>query len=644
MTGQIVDLFAGGGGASLGIEWALGRSPDVAINHDPEALAMHAANHPATFHLTENVWKADPFAVTGGRPVDLLWLSPDCRHHSKAKGGAPVSRSVRSLADVALYWAKVSKPEVIALENVEEWRDWGPLDENGHPCKAHKGHEFFRWVRTLESMGYEVNWFELRACDYGAPTIRKRLFLIARRDGYPILRPEPTHGDPKSEAVKTGKLEPYRTAAEIIDWSLPCPSIFLTREDAKAQRLKIIRPLAPKTMSRIARGFKRYVLDRADPFIVTCNHAGDGFRGQGLGDPFATVAAARDAHGIVTPYLAGVGGRMGQSGERPVDKPYHTITTKPDTVLVAPALAPFVSYAQQGGANRAADDPLHTVCASTKDQNQIVAAYLHRQFGNSVGSDAEAPVGTVTAGGGGKTHVAAAFLAQHNGGARGPIGRDAGDPVATITTEGSQVQPVMAYLSTLQNNTARGDLSAPVGTVLAGGQHHSIVTPFIQSYYSNGGQDQAADRPLGTVPTKARFSPITGECCTPPLADWQIERARAVAAFLRAEGVWSGGDFVTVGQFIVWDIGMRMLTPRELARAQGFPDSYDITAKGTLTETAQRHKIGNSVSPYPARALLHANMIVAKTMPKKRRQAARIPDPAPRPPITSIDLFGVAAE
>lgn len=632
IDGLIIDSFAGGGGASTGIEMALGRSPDYAINHDGEALAMHEANHPLTIHLKENVWKVDPDAVIKGRKVALLWASPDCRHHSKAKGGAPVSKSVRGLADVVLYWARVAAPEVIALENVEEWQDWGPLDAEGRPCKARKGQDFFRWVRTLESLGYEVDWFELRACDYGAPTIRKRLFLIARRDGFPILKPKPTHGNPKSEDVKSGKLKPWRTAAEIIDWHLPCPSIFLTREAAKAQGLKVVRPLADKTMSRVARGFKRYVLDREQPFMVAVAHGDSGGRREyGLDEPHGTVTSAGQDRALITPYLAGVGGRMGQSGERPVEKPYHTITTKPDTVVVAPALAPFISYAQQGGANRSAEDPLHTVCASQKDQNQIVTGYLVPRYGEAKGQEPRSrdvlePAPTIVPTGNGGD-LAAVYLAQHNGGV---IGRAADDPLSTVTTSAANQQPVAAFLAPMQSQSPGAAVDAPLGTVLAGGNHHAVVLPHLTAYYGTG-DGANTDDPVRTVTTHDRFAHVEAEACTPPLAAWQIERARQVAEFLRAEGVWTGGEFVTVGPYIVWDIGMRMLTPRELARAQGFRDSYILSAPlpggGTLTETAQRHKIGNSVSPPPAAALIRANLIEARTMPKKRRKLVKLPDP-----------------
>jgi DNA (cytosine-5)-methyltransferase 1 len=270
----IVDSFAGGGGASTGIEIALGRSPDIAINHDATALAMHEVNHPATKHLTSDIWSVDPREVVGSAPVGLLWASPDCKHFSKAKGGKPVSKNIRSLAWVVVHWANTVRPRVIMLENVEEFQDWGPLGEDDKPCPLRKGQTFKRWVGQLKRLGYAVEWRELRACDYGAPTIRKRLFLIARRDGRPIVWPEPSHGDPKSEAVKTGRLKPWRTAAGIIDWSLPCPSIFDSAEEIFAKYgLRAVRPLQPATMARIAKGVKRYVLDAVRPFIIRTDMA-----------------------------------------------------------------------------------------------------------------------------------------------------------------------------------------------------------------------------------------------------------------------------------------------------------------------------------------------------------------------------------
>lgn len=266
MNGLIVDSFAGGGGASTGIEAALGRPVDIAINHDAEAIAMHAINHPRTRHYQSNVWDVDPVEACGRNPVELMWLSPDCTYHSKARGGKPhrhrdPARRRRGLAWVAVRWAKAVRPRVIALENVEEFADWGPLDDSGRPCPLRRGLTFRRFVRSLENVGYTVDWRELRACDYGAPTIRKRLFLVARCDGLPIAWPDPTHAPPDHPAVLAGRMSPWRTAAECIDWSIPCPSIF-ERE----------RPLAEATQRRIAAGIRRFVLDAADPFIVPITH------------------------------------------------------------------------------------------------------------------------------------------------------------------------------------------------------------------------------------------------------------------------------------------------------------------------------------------------------------------------------------
>jgi len=299
-TELVVDLFAGGGGASTGIEQAIGRHVDIAINHDPEAVSLHEANHPQTRHFVSDVFEVDPLVVTDGQPVGLLWASPDCKHFSKAKGGKPVSKKIRSLAGVVIKWVKALKPtnchpRIIHLENVEEFQTWGPLvkreitttDACGntvvsmaeYPCPLRKGQTFKRWVSTLRSLGYQVEWRELRACDYGAPTIRKRLFLVARRDGMPIVWPEPTHGAHDSLPVKQKKLKPWRTAAECIDWSVTAPSIF--------ERSK---PLADATCRRIAKGIMRYVVNSADPFIVTNT---TGHPGAKITEPLRTVTTGR---------------------------------------------------------------------------------------------------------------------------------------------------------------------------------------------------------------------------------------------------------------------------------------------------------------------------------------------------------------
>ncbi|ETR75058.1 DNA methyltransferase [Afipia sp. P52-10] len=573
MRELIVDNFAGGGGASTGIEMALGVSPDYAINHSSVALAMHEVNHPATVHLCNNVWKVDPDEIDG--PIGLGWFSPDCKHFSKAKGGKPVEKGIRDLAWVVVRWARRRKggPRVIILENVEEFSTWGPLAEDGRPCPDRKGLTFKRWVGELRRLGYKVEWRELRACDYGAPTIRKRLFLIARRDGEPIVWPEATHGDPKSAAVLSGMLKPWRTAAEIIDWSIPCHSIFLTPEEARTVGVK--RPLAPATMARIAKGVKRYVIDAARPYIVNLTHQG-GDRVESLDEPLATITGAH-------------------RGEK--------------------ALAmPFVTAAQQGGSLRSLDEPIHTITASTKDQNQVAVPFVTGvggRMGQTAPRGADQPVQTITAkadsvvisphlmtmrdaqkpfneadkpthtitAGGARLHLVAAFLAQHNvsRGEQNP-GRDAREPVSTILQTGSH-QGIVAANMVRQFGTGVGSpMDEPARTVMAdGGGKTQLSAAFLSKYYGpNVGQD--ADAPLHTATEKPRFGLVIVSIDGEP--------------------------------YVIADIGLRMLTPRELFRAQGFPESYVIDRKpdgSPISKTEQVSKCGNSVSPPMAAALVKAN-------------------------------------
>lgn len=319
----IVDNFAGGGGASTGIELATGRSVDIAINHDPAAIAMHRANHPSSKYYCENVWDVDPVEACAGRPVGLAWFSPDCKHFSKAKGGKPVEKAIRGLAWVAIRWAKLVRPRVIILENVEEFTTWGPLIGN-RPDPTRKGQTFRRFVHALKRYGYRVEWNELRACDYGAPTIRKRFFLIARCDGLPIIWPEPTHGDPPTLFVASGMLHPWRTAAEIIDWTIPCPSIY----DRK-------KPLCENTMRRIARGLRKFVLEHPQPYIVDdhiapfliqyhTEQSGKEVRGQAVDKPLMT-ADSSNRYGLVTALLIKY---YGQGEGQSLREPLHTITAK----------------------------------------------------------------------------------------------------------------------------------------------------------------------------------------------------------------------------------------------------------------------------------------------------------------------------
>lgn len=652
---MIVDSFAGGGGASTGIEMALGRSPDVAINHDAAALSMHRVNHPETLHLTTSINAVDPSdVVPPGRRVGLAWFSPDCKHHSKAKGGKPLDKNIRDLAWVVVHWAERVAPEVILLENVEEFQDWGPLrqrHEGGRkttagplsheewdsappeikgtpvfkkddtpwmePCPFRRGQTFNRWVTRLRRLGYKVAWRELRACDYGAPTIRKRLFVVARRDGHRIVWPEPTHGKPATPAVIKGDRKPWRTAAEIIDWSLPCPSIFDTSDEIMEKHgLRAIRPLADGTLKRIARGVKRYVIDCAEPFVVTCNHSGEGFRGQGLSEPMKTVTAARDAHGLVVPtvapfatygqhgganrsiedphhtitaskkdqnaivvptiapFVAGVGGRMGQSPERGADQPFQTFTTKGDAAIVTPHLI-SVAHGYSGGRREyPMTDPIGTMTGAGAQHALVAASMMSMHGKDRRDASAETPVNTVTAGG---NHAAliAAFLAQHNTGA---VGRHADAPLSTLTTRATQQNVVAAHLMTMRNaGKPFQGADEPTHTITAGGAHMFKVAAFLQKYYGQGVGQEMTD-PLHTLSTRDTFGLVVVVIAGEP--------------------------------YVIVDIGMRMLTPREMFRAQGFPDGFEIDTGHDgrrFTKTEQTRMCGNSVCPPLAAALARAN-------------------------------------
>lgn len=415
----IVDNFAGGGGASSGIELALGRHVDIAVNHDPEAVAMHAENHPQTEHHCESVWDVNPLDLVKGRPVGLAWFSPDCKHFSKAKGGKPRDKKIRGLAWVAMRWAALVRPRVIILENVEEFRTWGPVLEDGTPCPVRKGDTFRSFVRQLQEKGYAVEYRELRACDYGAPTIRKRLFLIARCDGKPIVWPEPTHGAPDSAAVKTKQRMPWRTAAECIDWSIPCPSIF---ERAK--------PLAEATQRRIARGLRRYVIDSADPFIVGIDHRGAGASPVWPGTQPLTTVTAEARHAVVAPTLiqTGYGERPGQAPRAPgLDKPLGTVVAGGAKHALVSAL---MAKHYTGVVGHDLRDPVHTITAT--DHHSLVSSNLVALRGDCKGSANDEPAATITSGG---THVGKvhAFLIKFY--SQGGQDQDCRDPMHTIPTK-----------------------------------------------------------------------------------------------------------------------------------------------------------------------------------------------------------------
>ena len=392
----IVDNFAGGGGASTGIELATGYSVDIAINHDPEAIKMHKANHPNTKHYCENVWAVDPVKACKGHPVALAWFSPDCKHFSKAKGGKPKDKNIRGLAWVACRWAGLVRPRVIMLENVEEFKTWGPLNRRHHPIKSKQGKTFEKFVQQLTDLGYDVEFRELVAADYGAPTMRKRFFMIARCDSRPIVWPEPTHAPADSEAVKAGLLKPYVGAYTQLDFSLPCPSIFDTSKEIKEKYgIRAVRPLAQKTMDRIAKGLKKFVLDNPEPFIIQCNHGGER-RPNDIREPMPTITG-KHGYGIVAPTLI----------------QYHSETAKDEV------------------RGQTIEEPIMTVDSSNR--YGLVTSFLSKFYKTGIGQDIREPLGTVTANaGGGHFGEVRAFLIKYYGDA---TGQDIEKPLDTVTTK-----------------------------------------------------------------------------------------------------------------------------------------------------------------------------------------------------------------
>lgn len=426
----IVDNFAGGGGASTGIEMATGYSVDIAINHDPEAIKMHKANHPNTKHYCENVWAVDPVKVCNGHPVGLAWFSPDCKHFSKAKGGKPKDKNIRGLAWVACRWAGLVRPRVIMLENVEEFKTWGPLNRGHHPIKAKQGKTFEKFVQQLNDLGYTVEFKELIAADYGAPTMRKRFFLIARCDGKPIVWPEPTHAPADSEAVKAGLVKPYVGAYTQLDFSLPCPSIFDTSEEIKEKYgIRAVRPLAQKTMDRIARGFIKFILNNPEPFIIQCNHGGER-RPNDIREPMPTITG-KHGYGIVEPYMVQIG-QTGFTKDRSKDvrEPLTTIVSKNEHCLISSTLIQYHSETAQGEVRgQTIEDPIMTVDGSNR--YGLVTSFLSKFYKSGTGQDLREPLHTITTSAGHFGEVRA-FLIKYYGDA---TGQDIEKPLDTVTTK-----------------------------------------------------------------------------------------------------------------------------------------------------------------------------------------------------------------
>ncbi|WP_238084490.1 DNA cytosine methyltransferase [Pseudescherichia vulneris] len=624
----IVDNFAGGGGASTGIELAIGRSVDIAINHDPNAVAMHSTNHPDTLHYCESVYDIDPRTATAGRPVGLAWFSPDCRHFSKAKGAKPVEKSIRGLAWIVIRWALSVRPRVMMLENVEEFRTWGPLlrempfiswadrhlsDFIGPPepvehtpDRSRSGETFEAFCGMLsggvpadhpalleccefldipadselaqqlvKGLGYAVDYRELRACDFGAPTIRKRFFMVMRCDGVSVSWPEQTHGDPKTPAVQSGKLRPWRTAAECIDWSIPAPSIF----DRK-------KPLAENTLKRIARGIQRFVIDSASPFIVKCNHTTtkgkyDCFRGQALTEPLQTITKTHGyaiAVPTVTPFFVGAGGPKYSAKPRSAEQPFNTVCNTNHSCVIAPVIA--------------------------------------RQFGNSIGHRADEPSATVTAGGGGKSQLVCPTLIQMGYGERpGQEPRVPGlhKPMGTVVAGGGKFGLVAANLVKHFGGNYQGAgvaLDEPAHTVTTT-DHHGLLTSHLVMLRGTCKDGRVVDAP---APGLTAGGLHVGEVKTTLAVEaYDEQRADQTLAFLQE---YCGADcdgLLTISDVVyrIVDIGMRMLQPAELYRAQGFPEWYIIDRDYMGTRYAKDKQVarcGNAVPPPFAEALVRANL------------------------------------
>ncbi|WP_431152524.1 DNA cytosine methyltransferase [Acidovorax facilis] len=576
----LVDEFACGGGMSEAIEQATGRHVDIAVNHDEDACSMHAANHPQTEHHWKDVFEVCPRRATKGRAVGLLHLSPDCTHHSQARGGQPRNKKLRGLAWIAPRWCGTKRPRIVTLENVKQILQWGPLiakrcpktkrvvkidgtvasvgervpvqEQHLIPDPARAGKTWRAFVRALESLGYVVEWRILCAADYGAPTTRSRLFMVARCDGAPIVWPEPTHFKNPAKGQKR-----WRSAAECIDWSIQGRSIF-ERE----------KPLADATLRRVAHGMKRYVLDSADPFIVQiANWSRAGVTS--ASDPLSTVTAwpRGGSHAVVAPVMVQAGHGQGT----------------PD--------APRWSHG-----NKSVRDPVGTVTASGGGQAVALGTLVQMGYGEREGQapralDAHQPLGTVV--GAGKFAAVAAFVEQANGGFNATPARDAREPLSTSTATGSQQRLVTAHLATLRQNCVGEDLADPVPTITSGGEHHALIeytlspeaeegalrcAAFLIRYYGQGGQLGDMRQPMSTSTTKDRLALVT---------------------------VWLRGT-----PYVIVDIQLRMLTPRELYNANGFPKTY-IIDRGhdgrVFSKSIQVRMCGNAVPPPLGRAVIEAN-------------------------------------
>lgn len=599
----IVDLFAGGGGASSGIARAW-REPDVAVNHNEIAIAVHRANHPQTQHYVADVFEVDPLLATRGLPVALLWASPDCKHFSKAKGGAPRDRKVRGLAWVVIRWLHATRPRLMHLENVEEFCDWGPIDDDGLPIKAERGRTFRAFISAMSTglpadhpdmpeiltaigefvpvealvrgLGYNVDWRERVAANAGAPTIRKRLYLIARRDGKPIVWPGPVlHKQP------SGKQEGWRTSAECIDWSNLGRTVFRQK------------PMAKNTLRRVAKGLWRHVLTSPKPFIVPMRGTSAAHTStHGVNEPLSTVSAGGNHH-----------------------------------ALVQPVVTPFLTECANGSSQRNFDiqEPLRTQVAQVKGGHfAVVAGHLTHltHHGDRSGYSLHEPARTVTGANRGEQALVAASMVTMR---KGSVGKPVSDPLNAITTNSGHHAVSAAFFEQANGGFYDGDgrpADAPLSTICQSGANQRLVNAYLVKYYGNEKDGVSLLEPMHTLPTKDRVAVIEVERVMSALTPEQLEGALRCAAFMHEhlpEHFKEPADLVMLDGYVLVDITLRMLKPPELKKAQGFSHEYIIdrgffvdpdTGIGEWRDinlTDQVKLIGNSVSPYEAYELVKAN-------------------------------------
>lgn len=570
----IVDNFAGGGGASTGIELATGRPVTIAINHDPAAILMHRTNHPYTEHLQASVWDVDPVEVCAGRPVGLAWFSPDCKHFSKAKGSALVDRNIRGLAWIVLRWAGKVRPRVIILENVEEFQTWGPV-RKGKPVKKKSGQTFQKWLSQLRDLGYAVEFRELVAADFGAPTSRKRFVLIARCDGRPIVWPERTHAPADSPEVKSGKCKPWRAAAEIIDWSLPCPSVFATKaEIQELYGLNAVRPLADNTMRRVIRGVDKFTIKSGKPYIIDCNHSGDGHI-YDTDNPYKTITAKHTGgvcEPVITPItVTNTSNSVGATAAEPV----HTVTTAGNQMLISPSLIQYHTEQTENVRANGVEPPLPTVDASNR--YGLTSAHLTEYYGHSNPLDVREPMHTVT------SHDREALTAVHiSKFFTGVDGADVNSPLPTVTAIDHN-SVCAAHIAEFKGHDIGQGADRPLRTITASvGEFAAVQTKV--SHYAPG--------------TDLKYWPeiraLLNKHCGYSLAENEV-------LLLNLDGVW----------YFISDIGLRMLTPRELYAAMGFPPDYIIDRDymgNDYPKTQQVARCGNAVCPPMATAVVMANL------------------------------------